>query len=111
MLYERTSTTALNRFWTHVDSCVECSPEGACGECKQILQAVTAEAKANASQAAKYCFTRTDAGAAADSLRAASDLDLMQEYEEVCSTPGSNEIRREALLVEITRRARSLRFD
>jgi hypothetical protein len=111
MLFGRTSMTALSRFWAHVDSCAVCSPDGACSECKALLQAVTAEARTNAGRAKENSLMRTDAENAADSLREVGDADLMRDYEEVCRTSGGNEVRREALLVEITRRAQSLRFD
>lgn len=111
MLFGRTSTSALSRFWAHVDSCAVCSPEGACNECKALLQAVTAEAKASAERAKQNWLMRVDTTSAADSLREVGDAELMQDYEAVCRAPGGNEVRREALLVEINRRAQSLRFD
>ena len=103
--------TALSRFWAHVDSCAVCSPEGACSECKALLQAVTAEARDGAERAKRNYLVRVDTATTADSLREAADAELMRDYEEVCRAPGGNEVRREALLVEINRRAQSLRFD
>jgi len=111
MLSERTYTTALNKFWAHVETCDECSPEGACPECKNLLEAVTAEARASADATAKFYFATATVADDAGSIRAASDQELIRALEECCGSPGTNDTRREAIFEEINRRVRSLRFD
>lgn len=106
MLYERTDTGALSRFWEHVEHCDECSPEGACAECKKLLEAVKVAAKANASASPDYFFANSNHAAGAAELRTLTDAELMRAYDGITATTGG-ESRRAAILSEINRRALS----
>jgi hypothetical protein len=111
MIHEDTSATALERFWAHVGICGSCSPQGACAECKSLLEAVTTEVKASASLAPS--FNAADAISAsnvkaAEKLSTATDAELMQEYEEICQVSCNSDARREMIFAEIDRRMLSM---
>jgi len=108
MLFERTDIGALNRFWQHIENCTECTPEGACDECKKLLEAVKYATKATAASSPDY-FPPPNATPwqIADSLHLYSDAELIRAFDTVTAV-GSNETRRQAILSEIDRRARMI---
>jgi hypothetical protein len=107
MLFERTDTGALSRFWQHIENCNECSPEGACPECKKLLEAVKYATKASAASSPDYFPPRSKPWQIADSLHLYSDAELIRALDTVTAV-GSNETRRQAILAEIDRRARMI---
>ena len=104
MLYERTDTGALNKFWEHIERCNECSPEGACAECRKLLEAVKIATKASASSSPDFFFTRSNSGPGGEGMRKLSDAELMRAFEGISAANGGDS-RRAAILAEINRRA------
>ncbi len=107
MLHERIDTGELRRFWEHIENCDECSPEGACAECKKLLEAVKSTAKATASSSPDFMFARSSHAVGADALRNYSDLELMRAFNAITAA-GSDNARSAAVLAEISRRALSI---